>query len=95
MIQDIIDTGLIQWGAYKEEAKVILGGDQPWTRRVIGVSTCPQVGFMFYEGIWNAQNKTWEGSTIPRTMEGDEAHYTAFLLGTPYLQPLAAVHSGF
>ena len=62
---------------------MILGGDQPWTRRVIGVSTCPQVGSMFNEGIWNAQKKTWEGSAIPRTMERDEAHYTVFLLGTP------------
>ena len=51
--QEIIDTGLVQWGASKEEAKVILGGDHPWTRRVIGVSTCPQVGSMFNEGIWN------------------------------------------
>ena len=73
-------------GASKAEAKVILGGDQPWTRRVIGGSTCPQVGSMFNEGIWNAQKKTWEGSAIPRTMEGDEAKYTAFLLGTPSLQ---------
>ena len=53
---------------------------------MIGVSTCPQVGSMFNEGIWNAQTKTWEGSAIPRTVEGDEANYTAFLLGTPSLQ---------
>ena len=53
---------------------------------MIGVSTCPQQGCMFNEGIWNAQTKTWEGSAIPRTMEGDEAHYTAFFLGTPSLQ---------
>ena len=65
---------------------MILGGDQPWARQVIGVSTCPQVGSMFNEGIWNAQTKTWEASAIPRTMEGDEANYTAFLLGTPSLQ---------
>ena len=65
---------------------VILGGDQPCTRRVTGVSTCPQVGSMFNEGIWNAQKKTWEGSAIRRTMVGDEANYTAFLLGTPSLQ---------
>ena len=50
------------------------------------MSTCPQVGSMIIEGIWNAQKKTWEGSAIPRTMEGDEANYTAFLLGTPSLQ---------
>ena len=86
MIQEIIDTGLVQWGASKEEAKVILGGDQPWTGRVIGVSTCPQVGSTFNEGIWNAPTKTWEGIANPWTMEGDEANYTAFLLGTPSLQ---------
>ena len=65
---------------------MILRGDQPWTRSVMGVSRCPQVGSVFNEGIWNAQKKTWEGSAIPRTMEGDEANYTAFLLGTPSLQ---------
>ena len=65
---------------------MILGGDQPWTRRVNGESTCPQLGSMFNEGIWNAQKKTWEDSAIPSTMEDDEAHYTAFLLGTPFLQ---------
>ena len=76
---------------------MILGGDQPRTRRVIGVSTCLQVGSMFNEGIWNARKKTWEGSAIPRTMEDDEAHYTAFLLGTPRLlcKSLAAVRSRF
>ena len=65
---------------------MIRGADQPCTRRVIGVTTCPQVGSIFHEGIWNVQKKTWEGSAIPRTMEGDEANYTAFLLGTPSLQ---------
>ena len=53
---------------------------------MIGVSTCPQVGSIFNKGIWNAQMKTWEGRANPRTMEGDEANYTAFLLGTPSLQ---------
>ena len=81
-----MDTGLLQWGASKEEAKVMLGGDQPWTRRVIRVSMCPQLDSMLNEGIWNAQKKTWEGRANPRTMEGDEANYPAFLLWTPSLQ---------
>ena len=50
VIQEIIDTGLVQWGASKG-GKGDPRGDQPWTRRVIGVSTCPQVGSMFNEGI--------------------------------------------
>ena len=86
MVQEIIDTGLEQWGASKEETKMILGGDEPWTSKVIGVSTCPHVGSMFNEGIWNTQEKTWEGSALPRTMEGYEADYTGFLFGTPSLQ---------
>ena len=45
-------------GASKEEAKVILGGDQRWTLWVIGVSTCPQGGSTFNEGIWNGKRKT-------------------------------------
>ena len=65
---------------------MILRWDQSWTRRVIGVSTCPQVGSVFNEGICNAEAKTLEGSAILRTMEGDEAYYTAFLLGTPCLE---------
>ena len=60
MIQEIIDTSLVQWGAAKVEAKVILEGDQPWTRRVVGVSTCPQVGSIINEGIWNTQEKACE-----------------------------------
>ena len=42
----------------------------------------PPSGLHVQRGIW----KTWEGSAIQRTMEGDEDHYTAFLLGTPSLQ---------
>ena len=59
---------------------------------MIGVSTCPKVGSMFNEGIWNAQKKTWEGRAIPRTMERDEAHYTAFLLGTPSCSGFSNCH---
>ena len=88
VIQDIIDTGVVQWGASKEEAKVILGGDQPWTRRVIGVSTCPEVGSMFNEGIWNAQTKTWEGSANPRTTRPSS-------LGRHPCKPPAAVRGAF
>ena len=86
VIQEIIATGLVQWEASKEQAKVILGGDQPWTERVITVSTWSQVGSMFSEGMWNAQRKACRGSAIPWGVEGDEANYTAFPLGTPSLQ---------
>ena len=52
------------------------------------MSTCPQVGSMFNEGIKRRkeeQKNAW-GGDIPRTREGNEAHYTAFPLGTPSLQ---------
>ena len=28
------------------------------------MSTCPQAGSMFDEGIWNTQNKAWNGGDI-------------------------------
>ena len=59
------------------------------------MSTCPQVGSMFNDGIWNAQNKTREGSDIPRTMKGEETHYTAFLLGHHLCKPPVAACNEF
>ena len=51
------------------------------------MSACPKVGPMFNEGIWKeSQKRAWEGRDSPRTGERDEAHDTAFLLGTPSLQ---------
>ena len=53
------------------------------------------MGAMFNEGIWNAQRRHWESSDIPRTMEGDEAHYTAFILGAPSCKPPVVVCNEF
>ena len=57
VINDIIHTGHVQWGASKEEVKVILGGHEPWTQRVIRVATCPQVGSKLEQGIRNPQGR--------------------------------------
>ena len=56
-LQEVIDTSDVQWGANTEEANVILGRDQPWTRTVVGVSICPKLGSMLNHGIGNANNK--------------------------------------
>ena len=67
MIQDIIDTELVQWGASKEEAKVILGGDQPWTRRVIGGPHAPK---------W----EQWNGIAARRTTQPDANNHPRYLM---------------
>ena len=50
------------------------------------VSTLPEVGPMFNQGIRKKEKITWGANAMLCTMEGDEAHYTAFLPGTPSLQ---------
>ena len=50
------------------------------------MSTCPQVGSMFNEGIWNTKGKAWDGKSRPWTLERDHAHYMGFILGAPSLQ---------
>ena len=65
---------------------MILGGDHPWTKRAIGVSTCPQVGSMFNEGIWDALKKGLGGGDIPPTRAADEARCGGFILWAPSWQ---------
>ena len=49
----------------------------PWTRRVIGVSTCPRVAFIFSEGIWTYHKRVvGGGGDEPCTYKHNEARYT-------------------
>ena len=61
------------------------GGSTVDTEGFRGVHMPPS-GLHVQRGDLERATKAWEGSAIPRTIEGDEAHYTAFLLGTPSSQ---------
>ena len=82
----IIDMGLVQWGASKEEAKVILGGRSTMATKGDRGVHMPPSGLHVQCGNMECPKEDLGCSAIPRTMEGDEAHYTALLLGAPSLQ---------
>ena len=59
------------------------------------MSTCPQVGSIFNEGICKAQAKTWESSAIPRTMKPTMPTTRLSSLERLLYKLLVAVCSGF
>ena len=45
-------------------AEVLLGGDQPWLRRLLGISVAPQVGSIFNEAVRDNTAKQWNGIAV-------------------------------
>lgn len=63
-----------------------MGGDSPWMRRILGVSTAPTVGSIYNEGVWDSVSKSWRGADVRRTVESDAAQYKQFVGGGKSLQ---------
>lgn len=49
-------------------ADLQVGGDQPFVRRIVGVSVCTQVGSLYNEGTWQKLVKAWVGQAQKRTL---------------------------
>ena len=52
---------------------LVLGGDRPFVRRLIGVSTSPQVGSIYNMGVWDNAAATWLRVHVRRTVDDDAA----------------------
>ena len=50
-------------------AAVLLGGDQPWPRRLLGISVAPQVGSIFNEAGQDNMARRWNGVTARGTTQ--------------------------
>ena len=59
-------------------AAVRLGGDQPWLRRLLGISVAPQVGSIFNEAVRDNTAKQWNGVAARRTTQSDAAHHRRY-----------------
>ena len=81
-----MDTHRVVFNSHEEAADAWLGGDSPWVRRIIGITTAPQVGSLYNEGIWDSDAAVWRGKDVVRTTESDHTQRTSFLLGTPALK---------
>ena len=52
-------------------AALVLGGDQPFIRRLIGVSTSPQLGSNYNMGVWDKAAATWLRVGVRRTLDNE------------------------
>ena len=52
-------------------AQLVAGGDQPFVRRLIGVSLLPMVGSIYTMGVWDKVAAAWLQAGVRRTLEGE------------------------
>ena len=50
---------------------LVIGGDQPFLRRRIGVSMSPVVGSIYNMGVWDKVVVAWVKAGVRRTLEGE------------------------
>ena len=61
-------------------AEVVLGGDQPWLRRLLGIRVAPQVGSIFNEAVRDNIAKQWNGIAARRTTRSDANNHRRYLM---------------
>ena len=59
-------------------AAVLLGGDQPWLWRLLGISVAPQVGSIFNHAVRDNSAKRWNGVAARRTTLSDATHHRRY-----------------
>ena len=74
-IQSIINTG---WILIREKwccARVMLGGDSPWLRKVLGISSSFRMGRVYTYMTWCEVKGKWEDRKWRRSPESDKKLY--------------------
>ena len=59
-------------------AAFLLGGDQPWLRRLLGINVAPQVGSIFNEAVRDNTAKQWNGIAARRTTQSDATNHRLY-----------------
>ena len=54
-------------------SRLVIGGDQPFVRCLIGVSTSPMVGSIYNMGVWDKVAAAWVNVATRRTLAHEEA----------------------
>ena len=76
-MQSIIDCKKFYWCDSWVPAAVLLGGDQPWLRRLVGISVAPQVGSIC-EAVRDNTAKQWNGIAARRTARSDAHNHRRY-----------------
>ena len=74
-IQSIINTG---WILIREKwcrARVMLGGDSPWVRKVLGISSYFRIGSIYTYATWCEVKGKWEDRKWRRSPKSDKKLY--------------------
>ena len=61
-------------------AAVLLGGNQPWFRRLLGISVAPQVGSILNEAVRDSTAKRWNGVAARKTTQSDANNHRRYLV---------------
>ena len=56
----------------------VIGGDQPFVRRLIGVSSSPTVGSIYNTGVWDKVAAAWVNVATRRTLDREEAAHRRY-----------------
>ena len=67
-------------------ARVFVGGDLPWLKRLLGISTAAQVASLYNEAVKQKGASTYTGCGTRRTTESDAAHKAEYDAGSDSLQ---------
>ena len=59
------------WAARWVPAELVLGGDQQFFRRLIGVSTLPQVCSIYNMGVWDKAAAMWLRMAVRQTLDAE------------------------
>ena len=71
MLQSIHDCKQFCWATRWVPSELVIGGDQPFVRRLIGVSTSPMVGSIYNMGVWDKAAANWLRVDVRRTLAAE------------------------
>ena len=67
------DCKKFYWVSRWVPSGLVIGGDQPYVWRLIGVSTSPMVGSIYNMGVWDKVAAAWVNVATRRTLDREEA----------------------
>ena len=71
MLQSFDDSKCLCWASSWVLAALVLVSDQPFIRRLIGVSGAPQVGSIYNMGVWDKTAAAWLQVDVRQTLDNE------------------------
>ena len=71
MLRSFHDCKKFYWGTKWVPVELVIGADQPFVRRLIGVAISPMVGSIHNMGVRDKAAAAWVRAEVRRTLEGE------------------------